>query len=477
MWVQDVPVGLLSFDRFRSVIGAEGLAELQSMAAGGAELLAGRAVWSINSTARGGGVAEMLGSLTAYARGAGVDARWAVIEGDPEFFAITKRVHNLLHASPGDGGPLADAERRHYEHVLERCSAELLERVRPGDIVLLHDPQTLGLVAALEAHGAHVVWRCHVGVDEPDEHTARAREFLAPYLDGVEAVVFSRREHRWAGMGRGVTIIPPSIDAFAVKNEELSPSIVASILARAGIVAGVGRRPLFARADGSPARVDREARVVGGPLPPGVPVVAQVSRWDALKDPVGVIDGFVAGIAPLHPESHLLLAGPDVQAVDDDPEGAAVLADCVARREHLDPDVARRVHLAALPMVDLDENAAIVNAIQRHATVVVQKSIAEGFGLTVSEAMWKGRPVVAGAVGGINDQIDDGVSGLLVDPLDLGAYADAVNRLLADPELAARIAEGGRRRVRSRYLGPRHLVQYLQLFRRLVASEQGERAA
>ena len=434
-------------------------------------MLAGRAVWSVNSTARGGGVAEMLESLMAYARGAGVDARWVVVQGDQPFFEITKRVHNLLHGSPGDGGPLGADERRHYEEILAEAGNELGARVRRGDVVLLHDPQTLGLAETLGRHGAHVVWRCHVGIDEPDEHALRARTFLSPYLDGTQAAVFSRREHAWAGMGARVAIIAPSIDAFAVKNEDLAPDAVAGILSHAGIVAGPGGTPSFVRPDGSPGRVDRVAEVTGGPLPADVPVVTQVSRWDALKDPVGVIEGFAASVAAAHPDAHLLLAGPDVAAVDDDPEGAAVLAECRRRRDELEDDVAARVHLAALPMDDLEENAAIVNAIQRHATVVVQKSLAEGFGLTVSEAMWKGRPVVAGAVGGILDQVEDGVSGLLVDPRNQRECGAAVNRLLGDPDLAAKIGEAGRKRVRTRYLGPRHLVQYLQLFRRLLTAE------
>ncbi len=477
MHVQDVPVARLSLERFRPLLGDEALAELLALAARAAEVFAGRAIWSINSTARGGGVAEMLASLLAYARGAGVDARWAVIEGDERFFTITKRVHNLLHGSPGDGGPLGPSERAHYEEVLAASHADLAGRVRPGDVVLLHDPQTIGLVRPLRHDGALAIWRCHVGVDSPGPNALRAREFLAHYLDGAEGVVFSRRAHAWAGLDRRVTIVPPSIDPFAPKNQDLSDDAVAAILGATGIVESAGRgadAAVFVRSDDTPGRVDRTARVAGGPLPAGAPIVTQVSRWDALKDPEGVIEGFARHIASQAPDARLVLAGPDVEAVDDDPEGAAVLRACEARRERLEPAVRDRVHLAALPMEDVEENAAIVNALQRHSTVVVQKSLAEGFGLTVAEAMWKARPVVASRVGGIQDQVTDGESGLLVDPRDLEGFGAAVVGLLADPDRAEAIARGGRDRVRHRYLGPRHLIQYLQLFRRVLAASGEE---
>jgi trehalose synthase len=194
-----------------------------------------------------------------------------------------------------------------------------------------------------------------------------------------------------------------------------------------------------------------------------VPVVAQVSRWDRLKDPVGVLTGFVERV-PADDEPHLVLVGTDVSAVADDPEGAEVLAETEAAWHALPPAERRRVHLALLPMVDADENAVMVNALQRRADVVVQKSLAEGFGLTVAEAMWKGRPVVASAVGGIQDQIEDGVTGYLIDPEDLGAFGDRVSSLLADPHSAERIGHAAQLRVRDLFLGARHLGQYVDLF-------------
>ncbi|MGI8749670.1 MAG: glycosyltransferase, partial [Thermoleophilaceae bacterium] len=203
-------------------------------------------------------------------------------------------------------------------------------------------------------------------------------------------------------------------------------------------------------------------------VPAGVPVVLQVSRWDGLKDHEGVMSAFADHRAP-RTEAHLVLAGPSTAAVADDPEGLGVLEDLKRQWASLPARIRERVHLVSLPMEDIEENAAIVNALQRRASVVAQKSLAEGFGLTVSEAMWKGRPVVAGDVGGIRDQIVDGRSGALVEPSDLAGFADAVRSLLDEPERARIMGEAAREQIRGRFLGPRHLTQYVDLFDRLLA--------
>jgi trehalose synthase len=225
----------------------------------------------------------------------------------------------------------------------------------------------------------------------------------------------------------------------------------------------------FTRRDGSPGRINRRVDVVQTGPPPhvDVPLVAQISRWDQMKDMAGVMNGFVEHVDPSL-GAHLLLCGPAVTGVADDPEAAEVLDECVGRWRDLPHAARSRVHLACIPMVDADENAAIVNAIQRHASVVVQKSLAEGFGLTVSEAMWKRRPIVASAVGGIVDQIEDGVHGLLVgDPTDLRAFGSAVESLLGDRDAATKLAENAHLRVVDEFLGDRHLEQYALLFEQL----------
>lgn len=461
-------VQALDIARLAPLIGAERMSTLERIAETTQRALAGRALININSTAAGGGVAEMLVSLLAYVRGTGIDARWLVIQGDEAFFEITKRIHNGLYGTPGDGGPLGKSERRHYERVLHENANELLAVVRPGDVVVLHDPQPAGLAHALTAAGARVIWRCHVGRDAPNEWTRRAWDFLRPYLDDVTQYVVSRSAFAppWASPD-AVTIIPPSIDPFSPKNQPMSRRTVRMTLAYVGLLGDGGGPPdvPFARRDGSPGRINRHADILqtGPPPPPDAPLVVQVSRWDRVKDMAGVMEGFAEHVDP-ELGAHLVLAGPIVTGVADDPEAHAVLEECIVRWRGLPHAERSRVHLACLPMADPDEQAAIVNALQRHARVVVQKSLAEGFGLTVTEAMWKARPIVASAVGGIPDQITDGEQGLLLgDPADLGSFGRAVAALLRDPDECARLGRNAQARAAEQFLTDRHLVQYGRL--------------
>jgi trehalose synthase len=253
---------------------------------------------------------------------------------------------------------------------------------------------------------------------------------------------------------------------------------VEGILAAARLRAWDGASPMFRRIDGSTAEVARHAVMTEErPLGRGERYVLQVSRWDSLKDPLGVIDGFAEHVAP-HTDAHLIYAGPDVTAVADDPEGRAVFA-AARDRWHELPDAAReRVHLAQLPMADAQENAAIVNALQRGADVVVQKSLAEGFGLTVAEAMWKSRPVVASRIGGIQDQIEDGKSGVLLDdPRALPAYGAAVRGLLEAPDRATAMGRAAHEQVRGHHLGTHSLVDYLALIAKLPSRRVAANAA
>ena len=184
--LHEVQLGTASLERFRTVLNEEQWERLQLTAARARRDFEGRVVWNVNSTARGGGVAELLGSLVPYSRGAGVDVRWVVIEGDPDFFRVTKRIHNMLHGMPGDGEGLSQADEATYLRVCERNALELVALVRPGDLVLLHDPQTAGLVEALRRHGAQVVWRCHVGTDTPNDLALRAWSFLRPHVGDAD---------------------------------------------------------------------------------------------------------------------------------------------------------------------------------------------------------------------------------------------------------------------------------------------------
>ena len=467
-----VEIAPLPPERYESVLSPGSVEEFRRERQQATGRFDGRVIWNVNSTAAGGGVAEMLRSLLAYARGAGVDARWMVMSGNPDFFTITKRIHNHLHDFEGDGGELGPAEHKLYEDAVRENCDELCSLVGPRDIVILHDPQTAGLVPRLKEQGVPVVWRCHVGIDKPGALTRSAWEFLIGYVRGADAYVFSRRSFAWDGLEESKTVlIAPSIDAFSPKNRDMDDTSARAILMAAGLVGGGSppHDPVFYRQDGSTARVEHRAQMFEtAPAHVTDRVILQVSRWDHLKDPLGVIRGFAQHVAP-HSDAHLIYAGPAVEAVSDDPEGKAVLDDAIRTWKELPDEQRARVHLAALPMTDGEENAAMVNALQRHAYAVVQKSTAEGFGLTVAEAMWKARPVVASRIGGIQDQIEDGKTGVLLDdPADLEAYGKAVLRLLEDPEGARDMGIAAQERVRDEFLGARSLVQYTRLLAGLL---------
>lgn len=474
--VHEVPILPRSIAPFEPVLGAQ-VAQANETARALRERLGERVVWNVSSTAVGGGVAEMLRSLVGYTRGLGIDARWVVIGGEPAFFRVTKRLHHALHGAAGDASPLGPAEREVYDRTLHENSRALGAMIRRGDIVLLHDPQTAGLGPHLAAAGVHVIWRCHIGADNENEESDRGWRFLEPYLCEIPAFVFSRHAYipPYCDHGKS-TVIPPSIDVFSPKNQVLSEAAIHTILVHVGLVEGPPPEPCdhgFIRLDGSPGRVQRRADVIRMGRAPDwhTPLVVQVSRWDPLKDMRGVMEAFARlsnGNTPA--EAELVLAGPNVHAVADDPEGAVVFGEVVEAWRALPHATRDRIHLATLPTEDVDENGAIVNALQRHAAVVVQKSLREGFGLTVTEAMWKARPVVASAVGGIQDQIEDGVSGVLLrSPTDLDELGRALRRLLEHPADAAKLGEAAHDRVRTHYLGVLHLLRFAELIERLSA--------
>jgi trehalose synthase len=433
-------------------------------------MLADRAVWHVSSTATAGGVAETVRTLVGYTRAAGIEAGWLVIEGDPSFLAIAKRLHDGLHDSTGDGGPLGPDEQRHYGAVLARNAAPLLARVRAGDLVVLHDPPTAGLVESVGAAGARVVWCGHGGCDTMTAIVHRAWEFLRPHLHGADAYVFSRAVYGPAWFdGRPPHVIPPSIDVAAAKNQPLGPATVRAILGHIGLLAhGAqnGVAPAFIRNDGTPAVVERQATIVrsGQPLLPSIPLVVQISHWDRRKDMLGVLLGFTRAVQP-GSDVALALVGPDVRAVGSDPEASIVFGECVDAWQALPRPLRDQVVLVLLPTDDVDENAAIVNAIQRHATVVAHKSLQEGVGLAVAEAMWKGRGIVTTAVGGIRDHVRHDVHAIVLDdPTDLRAFGQGINRLLDDRRLARRLGRNAQRRCANHFLGPNQFLRYVDLF-------------
>jgi trehalose synthase len=468
--MREVPIGAQSIERFAPLWGEAPVRELLATAAKLKARLGDRVIWNINSTAAGGGVAELLRSLVAYVRGAGLNTRWDVLQGPPEFFRVTKRLHHALHGSLGDGSPLEGPARAVYDRVSRENASALGHLIHPGDVVLLHDPQTAGMILPLDQLGAKVIWRCHVGTEHRGEEVTRGWDFLLPYLGGARRVVFSRADYVPPAIDRQrLSIIPPTIDPFSAKNQPMDAETGNAILTYVGVVEGnvpQGHRA-FLREDGSPGRVDRCAELLQlGPAPRlETPLVMQLSRWDGLKDPIGVMQGFARLVASGGVrEAECLLVGPNPSRVADDPEGAEVFAQVVAAWRGLPEPLRRRIHLVNLPMDDVEENGAIVNALQRHAEVVVQKSLREGFGLTVAEAMWKERAVLASAVGGIQDQIEDGVSGLLLpDPCDLPGFGDRLRRLLDDAQLRKQLGARARERVRERFLGVHSLLRYAEV--------------
>ncbi len=456
------------------VIGLERATRLLAGAADFRKLSKNRVIWNFSSTAAGGGVADLLQVVVGYTKDLAVDIRWFVIEGDSEFFRITKRLHNRIHGDPGDGGPLGQAELDHLRDVTYGNADSVRDDISRGDIVLLHDPQTAGLVEPFARRGAHVVWRSHIGIDGSNVHSDSAWQFLRPLLVEAEAYVFTRRSYVPSVVPASrAWIIPPSIDPFSPKNQPMDPGSVRAALAQVGVLSTgpAGAVCRYTRRDGSPGELHERGAVVADALPgPEDPVVVQVSRWDRLKDMIGVMRGFAEHVAP-HGPGWLALVGPSVEGVADDPEGALVFGETLAAWQALAPDTRSRVLLVTLPMTDADDNAAMVNALQRHASVIVQKSLAEGFGLTVAEGMWKGKPVVGAGVGGIRDQISEGAGVLLADPTDLGAFGRAVRELLDDRDLAGRMGAAAREHVRTHYVGDVHLLRYADLFGTLLVKE------
>jgi trehalose synthase len=475
--LRDVDVPARSQEILAPLIGAARFSRLQAASDASRDRLAGRVVWNVNSTAAGGGVAEMLRFLVGYIRGDGVDARWAVIDADPAFFAITKRIHNRIHGVPGDGGALGPEEAAHYRDVSAANAAALRAQVRAGDVVFLHDPQTAGIAPHLAEAQVKVVWRCHVGADHSNAWQEEAWGFLRPHLGACDAFVFSRRSYAptWVPAER-IWVIAPSIDPFSPKNQPIPDARLPLFLSTIGLASAGPGRPVFTRADGTRGAATHAATVVQeGPLDPDGSLVVQVSRWDHLKDMQGVMAGFAFGIvgqggrrAGTVAAAQLALVGPSVDGVIDDPEGSTVLAECIATWEALPLPTRRRIRLVALPMVDIDENAAMVNAMQRSAAIIVQKSLAEGFGLTVAEGMWKGKPVLASRVGGIVDQVAPGTGVLLDDPTDLNAFGDVLAGLLDRPADCAQMGDNAHRFVLEEFVGDRQLLQYAALLEHLI---------
>ncbi len=397
----------------------------------------------VTAPAREGGAAELVGGLVSAQAAAGTATGWVVIGGDPTFFAFTRYLHHLLHG--GTDSLTSDRLAMsvpHYRAVLTSQAELLAAQLDPGDVVVLHDPHTLGMAPVLAAAGHRVVWHCHVGTTEDASGPSTVWHALATELSSVDAVVSALPEFAPQVVPAARRhVVAPAVDPDSARNRPLSRSEVAGLLADLGLTGGAG----------GTGRVEQD-----GPLPEDAPVVLQMSRWEPLKDMAGVL----RCLPSLPPDVHVVLAGHDPDATPGDPEGRAVLEEVRELRDELSPADRARVHLVSLSAQDGERGALTANALQRRADVVLQKSLAEGLGLTVTDAMAKGRAVVAADVGGLRQQVSPGHSGLLVDPRDHGEVADAVRTLLDDPLLRRRLGKHAAESVHRRYLMPRLVADY-----------------
>ncbi len=389
-----------TLQEYQEVVGHEVVEELKLLAA----RVGNRKLQNINSTPVGGGVAEILTRMVPLLRELGVDTAWDVIKGDQAFFNVTKAFHNALHGKP------EEITQDMLDAYCATTELNVREMNLTGDVILIHDPQPAGLIARKKEIGRQWVWRCHIDVSAPDP---KVWNFLRPFVDQYNASIFSMPEFSQQ-LSIPQYLVAPSIDPLADKNKELEPEYVQSVLAKYN-------------------------------LDPERPIVTQISRFDRLKDPLGVIASYK--LVKRRHDCQLVLAG---GGATDDPEGAAVLEE-VQQAADGDPDI----HVLLLPpFSDLE-----INALVRGSTVVMQKSIKEGFGLTVSEALWKKKPVIGGAVGGIRIQVINGVTGYLVHSPE-GA-ANRLARLLSDRGLRKAMGEAGYLHVKQNFLLTRHAKDYM----------------
>jgi trehalose synthase len=387
-------------DEYGPVVGQAVIDDLRLLS----EKLKGKVVQHINSTSVGGGVAEILNRMVPLLNDLGVDTHWDLIKGGEQFFGVTKKIHNAIHGQPGD------ITKRDFEVFLETSEQNIRDVSIYGDIVFIHDPQPVALVE--RKNGNKWIWRCHIDISNPNR---KVWKFLRAYVERYDSAVFSAPSFSQRLPIRQF-LIAPSIDPLSDKNKELPEETIEEVLRKYGI--------------------SRDK-----------PIVTQISRFDRLKDPVGVIAAYLQ--VKRYFDCQLVLAG---GTATDDPEGMQVLEE-VREKARQDPDI----HILLMPQNDID-----INALQRASTVIVQKSIKEGFGLTVSEALWKAKPVVASNVGGIPLQITHKYSGLLCHSIEGAAFA--VKQLLSSPEYARKLGENGREHVRNNFLLTRHLRDYMLVF-------------
>ncbi|MBI4417383.1 MAG: glycosyltransferase [Ignavibacteriales bacterium] len=400
---------MLRIEDYSPIVGQAMIYELFRLA----RQLEGKKIQNINSTAVGGGVAEILSRMMPLLKQLGLDAHWDVIKGNEKFYAVTKKFHNGLHGVP------VEVSQEDLDWFLE-VNRENAEQFEFGDIVFVHDPQPIALIEKRASVGRNWVWRCHIDSSQPNKTIWK---FLERYIAMYDAAVFSAPAFE-ARLPIRQILISPSIDPLSDKNKDLPEEVINAVFEKYGI--------------------DRNR-----------PVITQISRFDFLKDPLGVIKAYKMAKGSV--DMQLVLAG---GGATDDPEGPMIMEQVKAEADK-DKDI---FVLFLPPSSDLE-----INALQRGSTIVLQKSLREGFGLTVSEALWKGKPVIAGAVGGIPLQIRHQYSGILTHSIE--GTAQWIKRLVSEPEFAARLGANGREHIRNNFLITRHIKDYLLLFLSLFYSD------
>lgn len=414
--------------------------------------LKGSTIWMINSTATGGGVAEMLPSQIRIMRSLGVNIEWLVIEAsDNAFFKLTKRIHNAIHGS-GDG-IFTEADRAIFESVNAQNIDAALNFIKDGDLVVIHDPQPMPLAGMIaKKKNVKLVWRCHIGLEEHNTTTKGVWSFLSHYFEAYNHFVFSIPSYVPDMIKSKTSIITPAIDPLSHKNRILHTDKCLNILLQSGIISD--REPLLhdvfkyqvrrIMPDGSFGEVNQNT-----PLDIIYrPTITEISRWDRLKGFKELMDAFITmkknnqNSGDTSSEnyqrinvSRLILGGPDPAFVADDPEGAEVLNELIEQYKKIDSDLQDDIAILLLPLDNPKENALIVNALQRFSNIVVQNSLQEGFGLTATEAMWKQRPVLVSGAAGLKFQVKDSITGRInEDPTDIPKLAAQLEDMLNKPK-------------------------------------------
>lgn len=440
----------------------------------------GRRIWMLNSTASGGGVAEMMPTMINLFRDLQVPVSWIVMKPeDPAFFLLTKKIHHLLHGRDEGGVGISKQEKTLYRLDSERIAGDLENIVDERDLLIVHDPQPLGAGAVLSERRSRqcLLWRCHIGTEFKNKLTRVVWQFLGPYLKHYRRCFFTHPDYIPASLKKKSATLYPAIDPLSPKNMWLSSEEQVEILRMAGLY--TKRRRGFKK------KVLQLTPEGGFKLPEGfhpllMPIILQISRWDHLKGFIPLMKGFLymkrkakhshyRGLKEITrrmiKESVLVLAGPEVGAVADDPEPELVLEEIKRFYKTLTPREQRQIFIFLLPMTNKRENALIVNALQRSAEVIVQNSIREGFGLTVTEALWKEVPVIATNVGGIRLQVQDNSTGLIVnDPHNARELGERLLYLLTHKRERMRLARRGWLHAEEHYLMPALIKRYLDIF-------------